>query len=109
MDPLWQRARRIARGKLAAWAGGGHADAGPGFELEPPPDATDAARACAREVLEVGPRAGADEIRSAYRRLCRLYHPTRFDGDAARSRAANELLAEIDAAYALLREPREPT
>ncbi len=56
----------------------------------------------ARAVLEIGPEAGPEEIRSAYRRLCLLYHPDYFAEDPARARTANELLTEINAAYELL-------
>ena len=58
----------------------------------------------ALEVLEVGPRASQDEIRSAYLRLCKKYHPDRFSNDDAKSQGANELLTEINLAYQILRE-----
>jgi DnaJ-domain-containing protein 1 len=108
MGHLWRRTRRIVRGKLAGLAGGRPE---PLFEPDAARTTSGAAstreddeRARARAVLEVEPGASPDEIRSAYRRLCRRYHPDRFDADAARSRAANELLAEINRAYALLGE-----
>lgn len=58
----------------------------------------------ALEILELGPNADRDEIRSAYRRLCKRYHPDRFSRDEAKSLVANELLAEINLAYQILTE-----
>lgn len=59
-------------------------------------------RGRALRILELGCDAGATEIRSAYRRLCRRYHPDRFANDADKSASANELLAEINRAYEVL-------
>ncbi len=50
------------------------------------------------EVLGVSKGAGADEIKSAYRRLARRYHPDVNPGDAD----AEEHFKEIGAAYAVL-------
>ncbi len=118
MGQLWRRTKRVLRGRLASWArefdGLSFDDPGSvGFEAEQR-DAPRVERASPRArslaVLELGSRATHEEIRTSYRRLCRRYHPDRFDGDEARSRAANELLAEINAAYALLcAEPGERT
>lgn len=110
MGQLWRRTKRILRCRLASWVRDAEArstdDPGSvGFEAElrsAPHGEHASPRARALAVLELGPRATHEEIRSSYRRLCRRYHPDRFDGDEARSRAANELLAEINAAYALL-------
>jgi len=57
------------------------------------------------EVLNVSPRATKAEIRSAYRKLARRWHPDRFMEGPERD-WANEKMAEINAAYhACLREP----
>ena len=40
----------------------------------------------AYETLEIGPDAGPDEIRRAYRRLAALYHPDRDPSPEARAR-----------------------
>lgn len=50
------------------------------------------------EVLGVGRNAGADEIKSAYRRLARRYHPDVNPGDPE----AEEKFKEIGAAYSVL-------
>ena len=119
MGHLLARARRLLRGKLARLLEAGPADHGPGaaFDSEPEPEREDAsarsgeprgersaseARARAFAILEVAPGVTSDELRSAYRRICRLYHPDRFVNDVEKSRAAHELLAEVNAAYELL-------
>lgn len=51
-----------------------------------------------REVLGVGPHAGADEITAAYRREAKRWHPDRAGEDAAADR-----MALVNAAYAELR------
>lgn len=106
MDDLLRRARRIAAGKFAAAR---HRLAGVDFdsteEAQERPAAVQPLRdelARALDVLELSPAATSDEIKSAYRRLCRRYHPDRFDGDSDKSAVANELLAEINLAYARL-------
>lgn len=53
------------------------------------------------EVLGVARGAGQDEIKSAYRRLARRYHPDVNPGDAE----AEEKFKEIGAAYAVLSDP----
>jgi curved DNA-binding protein CbpA len=54
-------------------------------------------------VLELPAGATRVEIVRAYRRLCKRYHPDGFAGDPVKTEMANELLAEINAAYAYLR------
>jgi molecular chaperone DnaJ len=49
------------------------------------------------EVLEVGRQATADDLRRAYRRLAKQYHP-----DVNRSAGAEERFKEINEAYAVL-------
>ena len=111
MSGLFQRVSRIVRAKwlhASGYAGPEDAaddDEGPadlGTAGRGPADA----RVRALTVLELGPGAEPDAIRAAYRRLCRRYHPDFYAGDEARSRAANELLAEINRAYELLRKGR---
>jgi curved DNA-binding protein CbpA len=52
------------------------------------------------EILEVEPSATAQEIRRAYRRLARRYHPDVNSGVGARTR-----FDEISAAYEVLHAP----
>jgi molecular chaperone DnaJ len=53
------------------------------------------------EVLGVARTAGPDEVKSAYRRLARRYHPDVNPGDAD----AEEHFKEIGSAYAVLSDP----
>ncbi|MEE9606126.1 MAG: J domain-containing protein [Myxococcota bacterium] len=118
MSDLWKRATRILRAKLAARAqvppeagfSRGGFDAGPGadFDARGGADAgraADGERAQALALLELAPGASATQVRSAYRRLCRKYHPDRFAHDDAKASAAHELFVEIHRAYELLMEP----
>jgi molecular chaperone DnaJ len=52
-------------------------------------------------ILGVTPRATANEIKSAYRRLARMYHP-----DVSSSPDANASFARINEAYQILNDPR---
>jgi hypothetical protein len=54
------------------------------------------------EVLGVPPTATADEVRAAYRRLVRQYHPDLHVGDPDRERRAEEQMKVINAAYRAL-------
>lgn len=51
------------------------------------------------EVLEIGPAASAEEIRSAYLALVRAWHPDRFASVPEMAARAEERLKEINAAY----------
>ena len=52
----------------------------------------------AYEILKVSPGASKDEIRTAYRKLARRWHPDRFMEGPERD-WANDKMAEINAAY----------
>src|SRR5215210_1931578 len=55
------------------------------------------------KVLGVDPKASADEIKRAYRKLARRYHPDRNPGDAA----AEERFKEIQEANSILSNPEK--
>ncbi len=49
--------------------------------------------------LELGPEATEDEIRGAYRKLMRKYHPDRYASDPEKYKAATEVAQKITEAY----------
>ena len=53
-------------------------------------------------VLGVSRNASEEEIKSAYRRLARQYHPDHYASDPAAAREAEEKMKEINEAYELL-------
>lgn len=55
------------------------------------------------KVLGVSPNASDDEIKQAYRRLAKQYHPDRNPGDAA----AAKKMQEINAAYEQIKNPEK--
>lgn len=55
------------------------------------------------KVLGVSPDASDDEIKQAYRRLAKQYHPDRNPGDAAAARK----MQEINAAYEQIKNPEK--
>ena len=57
------------------------------------------------KVLGVSPNASDDEIKQAYRRLAKQYHPDRNPGDAA----AAKKMQEINAAYEQIKNPEKAT
>lgn len=54
--------------------------------------------------LEVPLGAKREEIRNAYRRLLRTYHPDRFHADPERTQAAGEITQRISLAYKRLND-----
>ncbi len=56
-------------------------------------------------LLNVGKTADQDEIRRAYHRLCRLYHPDRYQ-DEKRQKTATEFFRRLQEAYKVLSDPR---
>lgn len=50
-------------------------------------------------VLGVSPTASDEEIKKAYHRLARRYHPDNYSGDPDAARAAEEKMKEINEAY----------
>ena len=97
MDPLFRRARRIVLGKLQRVKG--TPPPPPEDDFEPASSAAPDRLSEARRILEVHADADAEEIREAYRRLCRRYHPDRFGNEPRKLALANELMARINAAY----------
>src|SRR5919201_128624 len=55
------------------------------------------------KTLGVDKKASADEIKKAYRKLARKYHPDTNQGDAS----AEERFKEIQQAYAVLSDPEK--
>jgi curved DNA-binding protein CbpA len=58
-------------------------------------------------VLELPAGATRADVVRAYRRLCKRYHPDGYAGDPEKTPLANELLAEVNAAYAYLMQRLE--
>jgi DnaJ domain len=54
------------------------------------------------QVLDVDPSAGEDEIKKAYKRLARIYHP---DLNPKRPRSAEDRFKQLQAAYDVLSDP----
>ena len=58
----------------------------------------------ASSLLELQPRADQDAIRQAYLDLVRVWHPDRFGDDVRLRERATAKLAELNAAYAMLKQ-----
>lgn len=56
-------------------------------------------------LLNVAKDADQEEIRRAYRRLCRIYHPDRYQ-DERKQKTATEFFRRIQEAYKVLSDPR---
>ena len=56
-------------------------------------------------LLNVDRKASQDEIRSAYRRLCRIYHPDRYQ-DPQKQVTAGTFFRRVQEAYRILSDPR---
>ncbi|WP_373998963.1 DnaJ domain-containing protein [Bdellovibrio bacteriovorus] len=48
------------------------------------------------EVLGVSPNASESDIKNAYRRLVRTYHPDRFQGDPVKSQVMSQVTAKLN-------------
>lgn len=58
-------------------------------------------------VLGLAPESGHDDVRRAYHRLAKLWHPDRYTGDAPELRArAERRMRALTAAYGVLGDPR---
>ena len=58
------------------------------------------------EVLGVKPGASQEEIKSAYRKLVKQYHPDQY-GDNPLKNLAEEKLAEINKAYDMIKNNKQ--
>lgn len=103
-----RRIQRILRAKLAAAVAAATrvADddvaAALDYDLRDPPRRQDARLQESLAVLELQPGATVAQVKAAYKRLCKRYHPDRFAHDPRKAHLANELQAAINAAYAYL-------
>lgn len=61
------------------------------------------------EVLGVSQNATDEEIKAAYRRLVKKYHPDRFANDPEKQAAASEKLKQINAAYDMITKMKQGT
>ncbi|MBD3266544.1 DnaJ domain-containing protein [bacterium] len=59
------------------------------------------------EILELQPGASLDEIKAAYRDLCKIWHPDRFSESERLQLRAETKLKEINEAYEILRKNAE--
>jgi len=57
-------------------------------------------------VLGISPTATDEEVKSAYRKLARKYHPDNYASDPAAAKQAEEKMKEINAAYDRVNELR---
>ena len=59
------------------------------------------------EVLGVSQNATDEEIKAAYRRLVKKYHPDRFANDPEKQAAASEKLKQVNAAYDMITKMKQ--
>ncbi|AHZ86751.1 Chaperone protein DnaJ [Bdellovibrio bacteriovorus] len=57
------------------------------------------------DILNVSKNASADEIRTAYRRLMKTYHPDRYQNDPQKLRAATEVMKKLNVSRDILMDP----
>lgn len=76
---------------------------------EPPPRRPDPLEEKARELardyhnLELKPGAGMDEVREAYKRMLKQYHPDRFAHDPEKQAIAHQVTVRINESHARLK------
>lgn len=87
------RIRAEVEAELAEGAAWGRTATARGFGMEPP----EVRRFYANLELPLG--APATEVKAAYRRLMRRYHPDKHSKDPERARAAHQLAHELRQAY----------
>ncbi|MGF1533902.1 MAG: J domain-containing protein [Bernardetiaceae bacterium] len=58
-------------------------------------------------LLELAPNASMEEIKAAYRKMMKKYHPDRFPNDPTRQKAAVELTQKINVAYSYFKKKHE--
>lgn len=87
----WQELDDYLRGAEAHYRG----EAKPAPESGIPPEVLQAYRD-----LEISPYASLDEVREAYRRLLRRYHPDKFAQRPAKQQLATEIAARLNDSYA---------
>lgn len=54
--------------------------------------------------LELKPGAPLDEVKAAYKKLIKQYHPDRFASDAAKQATATQITAKLNQSYARIME-----
>lgn len=59
------------------------------------------------EVLGVSQNATEEEIKAAYRKLVKKYHPDRFASDPEKQAAASEKLKQVNAAYDMITKMKQ--
>lgn len=72
--------------------------------LESEPDAE---LAMCYEILEVSSESSDEEVKSAYRRVSKEYHPDRFGADLEKKAISNDLFRQINAAYRRIQASRQ--
>ncbi len=54
--------------------------------------------------LEIKPGAPVEEVKSAYKRMIKLYHPDRFANDPSKQQTATQITAKLNQSYACIME-----
>jgi len=110
--PIGRRLINLLRAEVNARVGRFSGLAADDSKASPDPDPTAAKSSKPRAALlrqyyanlELPAGASWAEVKSAYRRLMRRYHPDRHAADPAKSRVANELSQQLRVAYEALRD-----